>query len=102
LLPTSPRLVVAMTDPVMGSHQNDLALYQILKIVTHRANVMAGLDPAVQTSAFRCWMPGSRPGMTLRVTIYEGLYYPYLASLCSLTRSSASVGVSTGRRVKPW
>jgi len=28
-------------------------------------NVMAGLDPAIQTSAFCCWMPGSRPGMTI-------------------------------------
>ena len=25
---------------------------------------MAGLDPAIQASAFRCWMPGSGPGMT--------------------------------------
>jgi hypothetical protein len=30
--------------------------------------VMAGLDPAIQTSTLRDWMPGSRPGMTARVT----------------------------------
>jgi len=34
--------------------------------------VMAGLDPAIQ-KPFRClqgiaWMPGSRPGMTARIT----------------------------------
>jgi hypothetical protein len=29
--------------------------------------VMAGLDPAIQTCGFRDWMPGSRPGMTVRV-----------------------------------
>jgi hypothetical protein len=28
-------------------------------------DIMAGLDPAIQTTSFRCWMPGSRPGMTI-------------------------------------
>jgi hypothetical protein len=37
-------------------------------------NVMAGLDPAIQTHAFRAWMPGSRPGMTVRVTNNEIWY----------------------------
>jgi len=32
---------------------------------------MAGLDPAIQKYVFRAWMPGSRPGMTARVTNNE-------------------------------
>src|SRR5208337_3646712 len=28
-------------------------------------DVMTGIDPAIQTTSFRCWMPGSRPGMTI-------------------------------------
>jgi hypothetical protein len=33
--------------------------------------VMAGLDPAIQTQKVRVWMPGSRPGMTLALTVCE-------------------------------
>jgi hypothetical protein len=38
------------------------------------ALVMAGLDPAIQTPKTRVWMPGSRPGMTPRVTNNEIWY----------------------------
>jgi hypothetical protein len=40
---------------------------------------MAGLDPAIQTSAFRCWLPAQSPGFnsgsgaTIRVTANEVL-----------------------------
>jgi hypothetical protein len=39
--------------------------------MTDPSNVMAGLDPSIHTDASRAWMPGSRPGMTVRVTNNE-------------------------------
>jgi len=58
-------------------------------------SVMAGLDPAIQTSAFRCWMPASSPGMTARVTNNEIWYYKQLPLL------QAALAVRKSHFIKP-
>jgi hypothetical protein len=60
------------------------------------SNVMAGLDPAIQTPTARVWMPGSRPGMTAGVTNNESPYNTgqilrrFAATVC------VALAVSTG------
>jgi len=49
---------------------------------------MAGLDPAIQTCGFRAWMPGSRPGMTVRVTNNE-IWYNVVPTIAAAAVVSA-------------